>query len=106
MCDHLHDSVFSTNYNFFSGDKLVYHCDNEMDGVYGGIDETFEAYKCTDEGLYDIPNPSKQQLARGEHGWPLCLSQEGSKDTMFCVLRSNFIKINDREISLYKINIS
>ena len=66
-------------YILLSGDTLVYHCDNEIDGVYGGIDETFESFKCTDEGLYDIPNPSKQQLERGEHGWPLCISQVGCK---------------------------
>ena len=65
--------------NFSSGDRLVYHCDEEIDGVYGGIDEIFESYKCTDDGLYDIPNPTKKQLARGEHGWPLCKSQEGRK---------------------------
>ena len=65
---------------FCSGDRLVYHCDNEIDGVYGGIDESFEAYGCTDEGIYSVPNPSKQQLARGEHGWPLCISQEGCKN--------------------------
>ena len=66
-------------YILLSGDTLVYHCDNEIDGVYGGIDETLESFKCTDEGLYDIPNPSKQQLERGEHGWPLCISQVGCK---------------------------
>ena len=64
---------------YFSGDRLVYHCDNDIDGVYGGIDETFESYKCTDDGLYDVPNPTKSELARGEHGWPLCTSQEGRK---------------------------
>ena len=57
----------------------MYHCDNEIDGVYGGIDEVFDSFKCTDEGFYNVPNPSKTQLAKGEHGWPLCISQEGCK---------------------------
>merc|ERR1719510_1429042 len=69
--------TFEKQKHLFSGDTLVYHCDNEIDGVYGGIDESFESFKCTDEGIYDVPNPSKQQLERGEHGWPLCISQEG-----------------------------
>ena len=48
-----------------------------MDGVYGGYSNDFDLFKCTDEGIYDVPNPTKEQLARGEHGWPTCWSQEG-----------------------------
>ena len=64
----------------FSGDRLVYYCDNKDDAVYGGIDDQFDQFQCTDEGLYNVPNPTKEQLARGEHGWPLCSPQRNCKN--------------------------
>ena len=77
----------------------MYHCNNEIDGVYGGIDETFESFKCTDEGLYDVPNPSKTKLAKGEHGWPLCLSQEGRKFVLFIVYSLSSILFYESEFT-------